>query len=34
MLELDIHLRQGLLHMLDMLPGIGQEHGPLPQVTA
>ena len=34
MLQLDIHLGAGLLHMLDMLPRIGQEHGPLLQITA
>jgi hypothetical protein len=33
MLALAIPLRQRLLHMLDMLAGIGQQHGPLPQIT-
>lgn len=32
-LQLDIHLRQGFLYMLDMVTGITQEHGALPQIT-
>jgi len=31
-LELDVHLRQGLLHVLDVLAGIRYEHLALPQV--
>jgi hypothetical protein len=34
MLELEVHLREGFLHMLDVLAGIGQPHGPLPQIAA
>ena len=34
MLELDVHLREGLLPMLDVLAGIGQPHGALPQIAA
>ena len=33
-LELDVHLRQGLLHVLDVLAGIRYEHLALPQVAA
>jgi hypothetical protein len=34
MLARDVHLREGLLPMLDMLAGRGQQHGALPQRAA
>src|SRR6266545_6049900 len=34
MLQLDVHLRQRFLHMLDMLGGMGKQHRALPQITA
>ncbi len=33
-LELDVHLGQRLLHVLDMMGGVPHQHGSLPQVTA
>ena len=33
-LQLEVHLRQRLVHVLDVLSRIGQEHGALPEVTA
>src|SRR6266446_434186 len=33
-LQLEVHLREGFLHMLDVLAGIGEEHGALAEVTA
>jgi hypothetical protein len=34
MLQLDVHLGEGLLHRLDVLARIGQEQGALAEVTA
>jgi hypothetical protein len=32
--ELDVHLRERLLHMLDVMGRIAHEHGPLAQIAA
>src|SRR5713101_7101752 len=34
MLQLDVHLGQRFLHMLDMLPGMGEQHRALAEITA
>ena len=33
-LQLHVHLGQGLLHVLDVVGGVFHQHGPLPQVAA